>query len=183
MIDLDIFALNIQILQGALFIFALRIVDVAMGTVRVILITRGFRKWATVIGFIEITIWIVAISQTLAELDNIWNVFGYSGGFAMGTLVGMWIENRLALGNADIHIISLEKGVEIAEAIRKAGYGATQLQAIGQSGPVAQIDIVIPRKEINAVIRLVNGVDPTSFITIADAQTVIRGYKRLAKKL
>ena len=67
------------------------------GTVRLIMVTRGIRKWAVLIGFVEVTIWVVAISQVISNLNNVWNILGYSGGFAAGTFVGMYLENRLAL--------------------------------------------------------------------------------------
>ncbi len=81
---------------NALLIFYLRLVDVSLGTVRLIMIGRGRRKIAPLLGFVEVTIWVVAISQVITNLDNIFNILGYSGGFAAGTLVGMWIEDKLA---------------------------------------------------------------------------------------
>ena len=83
-----------QLLAGMLLIFCLRIVDVSLGTVRLIMVTRGIRKWAVLIGFFEVTIWVVAISQVMSNLNNVWNVLAYSGGFASGTFVGMYLESR-----------------------------------------------------------------------------------------
>jgi uncharacterized protein YebE (UPF0316 family) len=166
---------------NALLIFVLRLTDVSMGTVRTIMIMRGMRKWAALIGFVEVSIWVVAISRVIGHLDTVWNVVGYSGGFAAGTLLGMWIEGKLALGYVDVHIISLTKGYEIVQKVRQAGYGATQLQSEGQSGPVHLIDVVVPRKQVADVLRLVNEVDATSFITVEEARQVVRGYRRLVK--
>jgi uncharacterized protein YebE (UPF0316 family) len=166
---------------NALLIFALRITDVSMGTVRTTMIMRGQRKWAALIGFVEVTIWVLAISRVIANLDTIWNVVGYSGGFATGTLLGMWIEDKLALGFADVNIVSMNKGLEIAAKIRQRGYGATQMQAEGKSGPVHFVQVIAPRKQVREVIRLVNEVDATAFVTVQDARQVMRGYGRLAK--
>ncbi len=168
-------------LSSALFIFVLRLTDVSMGTVRTIMIMRGMRKWAALIGFVEVSIWVVAISRVIGNLDTIWNVVGYSGGFAAGTLLGMWIEDKLAIGHVHIQIISMTKGQEIVQKIRQAGYGATQLQAEGQSGPVYLIGVVAPRKQVADVIRQVNEVDATSFVTVEETRHVVRGYLRLAK--
>ena len=168
-------------LLNALLIFCLRITDVSMGTVRTTMIMRGQRRWAALIGFVEVTIWVVAISRVITSLDTIWNVIGYSGGFATGTLLGMTIENKLALGYADLIIISINKGQEIATRIHAAGYGATRLQAEGQSGPVHLVHVISPRKEVRGVIRLVNEVDATAFVTIQDARQVVRGFQRIAK--
>ena len=166
---------------NALLIFGLRITDVSMGTVRTTMIMRGQRKWAALIGFVEVTIWVVAISRVITNLDTIWNIVGYSGGFATGTLLGMWIEGKLALGYADINIVSMTKGLEIAAKVRQRGYGATQLHAEGQSGPVHLVHVIAPRKQVREVIRLVNEVDATAFVTVQDARQVMRGFGRLAK--
>jgi uncharacterized protein YebE (UPF0316 family) len=132
---------------------------------------------APLIGFVEVSIWVMAISRVIGNLDTIWNVVGYSGGFATGTLLGMWIEGKLALGYVDIHVISMNRGQEIAHSIRHAGYGATQLRAEGQSGPVYLIDVVATRKQAPKILNLVNQVDPASFVTVDDAQQVLRGYQ------
>lgn len=168
-------------LGNALFIFALRLAAAAMSTVRMVMVVRGMRKWAAVTGFVEMTIWVVAVSKVLTSLDSIWNVVGFSSGFAAGVLVGMWIEDRLALGYADMDIVSMTKGEEIAARLRKAGYGATRLQAEGQSGPVCLIHAVTSRKHVAEVIRLVNEVDATAFVTVEDARWVLRGHHRLGK--
>jgi uncharacterized protein YebE (UPF0316 family) len=168
-------------LANALLIFSLRVVDVSMGTVRTIMIMRGMRKWAALIGFVEVSIWVMAISRVIGNVDNVLSVIGYGGGFATGTLLGMWIENKLALGHVDIRIISMTKGQEIARQIRRAGYGATQIQAEGQSGPVYVTSVVTPRRQMSDVIRLVNKVDATAFVTVEEARRIVRGYQRVIK--
>ncbi len=168
-------------LGNALLIFCLRLSDVSLGTVRMIMVMRGLRKWAAMIGFVEVSIWVIAISRVIGNLDTIWNVIGYSGGFATGTLLGMWIEGKLALGHVDIHVISLKKGREIAQKVRQAGYGATQSQAEGQSGPVYLVDVVARRKQVPHILRLINEVDAASFVTIEETRQVLRGYQRLVK--
>ncbi len=168
-------------LGSALFIFVLRLADVSLGTLRTMMIMRGMRYRAALLGFVEVTIWVVAISQVLGHLDTIWNVIGYSSGFAAGILSGMWLENKLALGYLDIRIVSLTKGPEIVQKVRQAGYGATQVQAEGRSGPVYLIDIVAPRKQVAAILQLAREVDATSFVTVDEARQVIGGYQRLGK--
>ncbi len=95
-----------------------------------------------------------------------------------GTLLGMWLEGRLALGHVDIHIVSVTKGSEMAQKVRQAGYGATQVPAQGQSGPVHLIEVVAPRKQVAHLLRLVSEVDVTSFVTVTEARQVVHGYQR-----
>ncbi|MEN8097743.1 MAG: DUF2179 domain-containing protein [Chloroflexota bacterium] len=170
-----------SILGSALLIFFLRLTDVSMGTVRTMMIMRGQRKWAALIGFVEVTIWVLAISQVIQNLDSIWNIFGYSGGFATGTLLGMAIENRLALGYSTISVISMSQGLKLAEEARSAGFGATMVEGTGKSGPVYLINIVVQRKQVAQVMELVNSIDATAFVTVEEPKTVRRGYRRIAK--
>lgn len=169
------------IVGNAMLIFALRLTDVSMGTVRTIMVMRGMRKVAALIGFVEVSIWVVAISRVIGNLDSVWNVLGYGGGFAAGTLLGMWIEDKLALGHVYVHVISMDRGQELAHTIREAGYGATQVRAEGKSGPVHVIDTVVPRKQAKKLLKLVNAVDADSFVTIEEARQVMRGYLRAIK--
>ena len=168
-------------LGKALIIFMLRITDVSMGTIRTTMIMRGQRKWAALIGFVEVSIWVVAISQVITNLDSILSVIGYSGGFASGTLLGMWIEDKVALGHSHMNIISMAKGSEIAHHIREAGFGATRLQAEGKSGPVSVVNVIVPRKKVAAIIRLVNEIDATAFVTVEEARKVLRGFRVAVK--
>ncbi len=168
-------------LGNALLIFCLRLVDVSLGTVRLIMIGRGRRKIAPLLGFVEVTIWVVAISQVITNLDNIFNILGYSSGFAAGTLVGMWIEDKLALGHVGISIISTTKGHKIVQTLRQADYGVTELTGSGRSGVVDLITTIVPRKDIEEVFRLVNQTDPKSFIAVDDMKAVTRGYMHVVK--
>lgn len=170
-----------SILIGVFLIFVLRLIDVALGTIRAIMVIRGMRIWATLIGFVEITIWVVAISQVISDMDSIWKVLAYSSGFAAGTLVGMWLEERMALGDVAVYVVSPDKGAELARKVRKAMYGATELPAYGHTGPVTMLSVVTPRKRLNHLLRLIDDVDAGAFVTVNDKRHVMRGYGRVAK--
>lgn len=170
----------IDILAAALFIFGLRVVGISIGTVRVLLTMRG-RKWLSAItGFFEVLAYVVAIGQVVQNLDNAWNILAYCLGFSAGTILGMWIEERLALGYATVRIISVDHAPAIAEAIRGAGHGATDGLAHGAGGMVGTVKVVVRRKEVNPVCKLVQQEDPKAFITIEETQAVRQGYMRLA---
>lgn len=164
-----------------ILIFLLRIVDVSLGTLRMIMVIRGKRPWASLIGFVEVTIWVIAVSQVITNMDSVWKVLAYSGGFAAGTLAGMWLEDRLALGDVAVYVVSQEGSDQMAHAIRKAQYGATEVPAYGHAGPVSMINVVTPRKRLGELLNLVNGMDPAAFVTVDDKRQVMRGFGRLAK--
>lgn len=170
-----------EIFVGALFIFCLRLMDVSMGTVRILMAMRGRRLLAGVIGFFEVTIFLVAISQVVTNIANWWNALAYAGGFAMGTIIGITIESKLAIGLAEVSIVSMGKGMEIAEALRGDGYGATEFLGAGHTTMVDMVRAVVRRKEVSSVLAATNSVDDKAFITVHEMQTAYRGRWRAVK--
>lgn len=164
-------------LGGALFIFGLRLADVPIGTLKTVLMVRGMRTWATILGLIEVTVWITAIGRVMGQLDNPWNIAGYALGYSAGTWLGMWIESRLAFGSVEVHTISMTKSKEVADAIRAFGYGVTQFQALGQSGPVSIVGTIAERKHLDGLLNRIREVDPSAFVTVDETKQVLGGYR------
>jgi len=168
-------------LLGALLIFCLRLIDVSLGTVRILMAVRGRRLVAGVMGFFEVTIFLVAISQVLTNIGNWWNVLGYAGGFAVGTVVGMTIEKKLAIGLAEVNIVSMGRGIEIAEALREEGFGATEFLGAGQENIVDMIRTVVRRREVPSVTAAASAIDDSAFITVQEMQHAYHGRWRMGK--
>ena len=166
-----------ELFLGGLFVFALRLTDVTLGTLRILMTVRG-RKWlARLIGFVEVTIFVAAISQVVRNVGNVWNVLGYASGFAIGTMVGMTLEERLALGYTVVRIISSGLGVELGESVRRAGFGVTQVSGRGMREAVDILEIVVRRADLPAVLQIVNQVDNKAFVTVEETRRVYRGWR------
>ncbi|MBK8808915.1 MAG: hypothetical protein IPO21_20710 [Bacteroidales bacterium] len=112
-----------------LLIAIARIVDVSLGTVRIIFISKGYKKLAPIIGFFEVLIWIIAIGNVMKNLENWICFFAYAAGFATGNYVGMLLEEKLALGYEMIRVITKTKADELIGVLRNKGYGTTQVKA------------------------------------------------------
>jgi uncharacterized protein YebE (UPF0316 family) len=161
---------------GPLAIFALRIMDVSLSTVRMLLAVKGFKLVAPLIGFFEVLIWITAVGTAIRHLDSPLHLIGYAGGFATGTLVGLMIEERMALGMATIRVVSRYGGVELAEALRERGFGVTEFAGQGRDGKVEVVDAVLRRRDLPAVLREVDVWDPEAFVTIQEPRSIRRGW-------
>ncbi|UCC85835.1 MAG: hypothetical protein JSV81_13340 [Anaerolineales bacterium] len=181
MFTFEIPPLSAQVFWAVFLIFILRVVGVTLATIRVLIMTRGQKVSSAFIGFFEVLVYALAIGQVVNNLSNVWNLMGYSLGFAVGTLVGMWLEERLALGFASVRIVSKYKGNAVAKAIRDAGYGATLEWGQGQAGAVGLVIATVRRKEVDAVCALADQIDPGAFVTIEEARTIRRGYMRIAR--
>jgi uncharacterized protein YebE (UPF0316 family) len=161
---------------GGLFVFCLRLTDVTLGTLRILMTVRGRKLLAGAIGFVEVAIFAVAISQVVRNMDNLWNVWGYAAGFATGTIVGMTIEERLVLSFTVVRIIS-EVGTNLAQAIRKAGFGATEMTGQGMNRAVNVLEVIVRRTDLPAVLQIVDRVDNKAFVTVEEARRVYRGWR------
>ena len=170
-----------DVLVAAFIIFILRVIGVALATVRVLLMTRGYKLLSATIGFFEVLAYVLAIGQVVQNLSNLWNLFGYCLGFFFGTLLGIWIEEWMALGYATVRIVSVNRADAVAQAIRKAGHGATEGWGHGAKGLIGTVKTVVRRKEVDAVCKLVNQTDPEAFITVEETRWVSRGYMRMAR--
>jgi uncharacterized protein YebE (UPF0316 family) len=162
----------------ALLIFSLRVFDMSLDTLRVLFVMRGRKKIAWVLGFFQSAIFVTAIGTVLSNLDNPLNIIGYAAGFATGNVVGMWIEERLAIGHISLNITSPRLGTALADHLRKNGYAVTEIPARGKDGMVTLLNCSVLRKNVDKVRNLINEVDPEAFITAEDVRPVRRGFWR-----
>jgi uncharacterized protein YebE (UPF0316 family) len=158
-----------------LLIFASRVCDVTLGTFRIIFISRGKRNLAPIFGFFEVLIWIVVIGQLVQHLHSVTAYLGYAAGFATGNFVGMWLEDRLALGTLVLRVIIPKDADELVERIRMAGFGITCVDGQGASGPVKLIYTVVKRKDLPVVTAVIHQTHPHAFISIEDVRSTKEG--------
>lgn len=170
--------LNIPANYYPFVIFGLRVCDMSLDTLRVLFVVRGRKPLAWILGFFQSALWVLAITSVLGNLDNLWNIAAYAGGFATGNVVGMFIEERLAIGHSNLQIISSHRGSAIAEAIREAGYAATEMPARGRDGTVSVISCSVRRRDISRVRKEVEKIDDDAFITVEDIYPIHRGFWR-----
>lgn len=155
--------------------FFARICDVTLGTLRIIFISRGRRRLAPVLGFFEVLIWIVAIGQLVQYLHSITAFIAYAGGFAAGNYVGLWLEDRIAFGTYILRIMTSEGVENLANAIRHAGFGVTQVQGKGAVTEVAILYTIVKRKNVNQVMTIIHSNNPKAFVTIEEVISAERG--------
>lgn len=168
-------------LTGALFIFVLRVIGVTLATLRTLFMTRGLELRAAALGFFEVLVYVLAIGTVVRDLNNIPNIIGYCSGFSVGTIIGIRIERRLAVGYVTVHAFSTTRGREVAEALRSAGFGATLSWGEGRDGTVAVIESVVARKDAVAASDVVHSADPKAFVVVDDTTAVDRGWMRIAR--
>lgn len=166
------------ILQAALLIFALRTLDVTLATLRMLMVLRGRKTQAWILGFLQAIVFILAIGAILADLNNLLNMAGYAAGFATGNVLGMAIEERLAIGHKHLRIISARRGAQLAGRLRDAGYAVTEVTGRGKDGTVTQLECTVRRRQASRVKQLIAQIDPDAMVTSQNVFTVWHGFWR-----
>jgi len=172
------FELTIQSIVIALLIFLVRVVATSLDTLRVIFTMRSNRFWVWILGFFNSLIWVLTFAFVLSDINNFVNVLVYAGGFATGNVVGMWIEDKLAIGFTEVRVISPRWGAAILDILREHNYAVTEIPARGKDGMVSVITSSIRRGQVPEFEQLVLGIDENAFITKEDVVAVRRGFWR-----
>ena len=156
-------------------IFSARILDVSLGTMRIIFVSRGMKYLAPLVGFFEVIIWLIAIRAVIENLNNVVCYIAYGAGFAMGTFVGLFIEKKLAIGSAIIRIITQKDAKDLIFHLRCKGFGVTSMEAEGIEGKVNVIYLTIKRQDYDKITGIIRELNPKAFYTLEHVQFVSEG--------
>ena len=175
----------------ALMIFFLRVIDVTMGTFRTLSVVQGHVKLSVVLGFLEVLIWIFAISQVITRVgEHPLLAFAFAGGFAAGNAVGITLERRVGLGACVIRMISMQKGSEVAGMLRSLGQVVTTFQGEGRDGIRTLLYAACERRDARRLVEEARKLDPQIlyFVEHVSESTMIRplphatGWRAISKK-
>jgi uncharacterized protein YebE (UPF0316 family) len=173
---MPLFAELHPVLVTAIIFFA-RILDVSLGTVRTIVVFRGYRLLAAVIGFFEIVIWVIAAGQVLQNLDAWYLIVAYAGGFGAGNYIGIWMETKLAIGREMVSAISFRADGGLARLLRERGFQAIDVDAdMGRGPPVDLVITVTRRRRVPELLRIIVEADPEAQYSVSDIKSVSAGF-------
>lgn len=156
----------LEIILGAVIIMFMRIADVTFGTFRTLLVVQGKKYHAAVAGFCEVLIWIFAMRYIVQHMDHTINLIGYALGFALGNILGITVEQRVAFGYVQINIVSLHHTDDIAAKLRTSKFGVTILPGEGSVGGVSILIIIAKRKFMKDILKIAESIDKRAFITV-----------------
>jgi uncharacterized protein YebE (UPF0316 family) len=155
-----------------LLIFCARVMDVSINTLRIMFVLNGKKKIAPILGFFEAMIWLLAIGQIFQNINNPMSYVAYAGGFAMGTFVGMTIEEKLALGRVLVRVITPEPMPELIEYMKERNYRFTSVGAEGRYGKVNLLFTVMKREVLKEYVEKVKTINNNAFYTIESVRRV-----------
>lgn len=171
-----------EAILGYLFIFLARLTDVSMATIRMIMVVRGKRIVAACIGFVEAIIYILAIGKVLSAMNNPLNILVYALGFATGNYVGIFLEEKMALGSIIVQVILEHEVTELVKKLRDNGFGVTVVEGHGRKGIRHLLNVTLQRKNLSKLYYVIDNHDEKAFVTVTDARAIRGGYFSGMKK-
>jgi uncharacterized protein YebE (UPF0316 family) len=158
-----------------LLIFLARITDVSINTIRIIYVLGGRKITATLLGFFESLVWLMAISQIFEHLDNWVCYIAYPGGFAMGIFVGMMIEERIAYGKVIVRIITRKDVNDLLVFLTANNFRFTRVNSEGIDGAENLVFTVLPRENLEELLSKMKEIVPTAFYTVEKVNRAAEG--------
>jgi uncharacterized protein YebE (UPF0316 family) len=152
-----------------------RMCDVTIGTLRHIFMHKGLKRVVPILGFIEVLIWLIVIRQVMKNLDNWMCYIGWAAGFSGGTILGMFLEEKMALGLQVIRIITNQDCTALVLALKDGRHGITVVDAQGAMGPVKMVFTVVQRKQVRDIEGMISLHTPTAFYSLEEVKNVNQG--------
>jgi uncharacterized protein YebE (UPF0316 family) len=161
-----------------LLIFCAKIIEVSIGTLRSILIVKGYRPLAVVLALVEITLWVFVASQVITGIaESPMKGIAYAFGFSAGVFFGSILEQKMAFGKILIQIITAnEKEVLLSATLREMGCGVTAVDAKGKDESRTILMVVANRRGSDEIIQKILLVDPAAMIVRNDVSGIIGGH-------
>ena len=170
--------IDVNTLVTGLLIFAARIADVSLGTVRIIVTVQGRRVISFFLGICELLIWITVVSTVIHQIkDQPVLALFYAFGYATGNVVGINLERKLALGFIILRVITRTAGKSLADRIRAMGQPVTVFRGEGMQGPVDELYIACRRRDLQRILAVVKKEDPDAFYITEMARDVSNGVR------
>ena len=156
-----------NIFLAVIYVFLLRLIEQALGTLRSLYVNKGKPKLGALLGFIESAIWVVAISQVIKDLNDPLLIIGYALGLAAGTISGSYIESTIAIGNVVVRVFieRNENSELLANELRANDFGVTVINGQGRDGEVSIAWCVVPRKKVKELLNIVSEITPDAYVT------------------
>jgi uncharacterized protein YebE (UPF0316 family) len=158
-----------------LLIFVAEVCVCTICTIRIIFVARGYKYLAPVFGFFEIILWLFAIQQVMANMNNWRCSLAFALGFTLGNLLGIVFEKKLAMGTVIVRVITHRNVFALVEQLRAANFGVTCVEGQGGTGRVQIVMSVIKRRQLPEVIALIETQHPNAFYAVDDVQTACDG--------
>lgn len=159
-------------------IFAARIIDVSLGTIRTVFVVKGKTLEPFVIAFFEVLIWFIVAREALnTEGNMILIAISYAGGYATGTLIGSKLSRWLVKGVIGVQVVVKENSTKLIETLREKGYAVSviELKNDYDGKNKDMLYIGINNNKLKEVTKIIKEYDSSAFIVVNETKLVQNG--------
>ena len=155
------------------FIFLAKIGEVSIGTLRIIFVAKNKKLLSGITGFFEALIWLIVIAKIFENVTNAASYLAYATGFATGVVVGIIVEEKLAMGTILIRIITRKEANELINYLQESNYKITYFRSKSNKNENTNIVYVIANRiDIKFLIKKIKVLNPKAFYTVEDIKFV-----------
>ena len=160
-------------------IFCVRILDVSLGTVRMIVTVKGNKLVASLIGFVEVLIWFLIVKEALnTEETSIFIALSYSLGYATGTFIGGILSEKFVSGTLSVQVVLSNSDHSIIDKIRDEGFAVSVVNAKGIDENIEKymLFMEIDKRKLNKLKYLIKSLDSKAFVVVNETKMVENGF-------
>ncbi|MCL7746859.1 DUF2179 domain-containing protein [Halalkalibacter alkaliphilus] len=167
----------------ALIIFIAQLLFVPVLTLRTIMMVKGMKEKAAVLGILEGLIYVVALGIVFSDLSNYLNMAAYAIGFGVGVYLGQLIEQKLAIGYVSIEVNIMNKNEKLTRDLRDEGFSVSMSEVEGMNHARRfRLDCTARRDREEEFMKIVSTYEPNAFIISYEPRNFKGGYITKAMK-
>jgi uncharacterized protein YebE (UPF0316 family) len=158
-----------------LIIFLLEASFVTVMTCRWIILVKGSRYLAASASFFEQILNVMALGLVVSSLDSPLRIVVFGLGYAVGSIAGSWVEEKLAFGYTMFHVVT-SGASNLSELLRTSGIGVTTWSVDGGESGRSMLYVVIRRKLAAQTLKLMKEADREAFVVKLEPQVLKGGF-------
>ena len=144
----------------------LAVMSVGLWTLRVALTARGRKVAGSITAGLEALVFLVAFSSVLSNMDAISRVIGYAGGVGLGTLLGVYVDERLSAGQSEVRVVTEGQDLSLVSRLHGDGWPVTWTRGEGPLGPVTVAFVAVDDTRLRRLLKEIEGFAPEAFWTV-----------------
>jgi uncharacterized protein YebE (UPF0316 family) len=153
----------------------LAVVSVSLWTLRVALTARGRKVAGSLTAGLEAVVFILAFSRVAQDLSDIERLLGYAAGVAIGTLAGVFLDERLSTGQSEVRVVTHGRNLEIVHALQSGGWPVTWVPGSGPRGDVTVAFVAVDDGRLSTLVKTLTELAPEAFWTVERLKTARAG--------
>lgn len=159
-----------------LLIVLIQLIYVPLLTLRTITMVKNLKMLTALFGFLEAFTYVFGLAIVLSGEQNTIEMMVYALGFALGLFVGVFVEQKMAIGFVTVSVNINHPNNKLVDELRSLGYGVTVYQGEGRDGDRFRMEILTRRRREKELNRIIDHYEPAAFIISYEPKTFKGGY-------